>query len=98
MADPAVLRRPVRDLELPTRTLNHLEYQGIKTLRGLVKHSKSDLMAWRGFAESSLRDVQRGLARFGLTLRENRTARKRSASDWSSTLKWTFEPPPQHAQ
>src|SRR5688500_9393478 len=70
MVDPALLRRSIRDLRLPTRTLNHLEYQGIKTLRGLVKYSKGDLLAWRGFAESSLKDVKRGLARFGLALRD----------------------------
>ena len=67
----ALLRTPIEDADLPTRVINHLVYEGIKTIGALVDLRAEDLRRWRGFGATSLRDVRRMLERHGLALRDD---------------------------
>lgn len=55
----------VENLELPTRADNCLKDEGIYTIRQLLSRSQEDLLTIRNFGQTSLRQVNYHLKRFG---------------------------------
>lgn len=63
------LRRPVAELELSVRSRKCLQRLGIATLGELIQRSEPELLAIKNFGQTSLVEIKRQLAIFGLTLR-----------------------------
>lgn len=66
--DPLKIR--TEDLGLSSRTANALASAGIRTVGGLVKKTKEDLMELQGIGEKAAVEIQEALANLGLSLRE----------------------------
>ncbi len=64
----AVLRVPVSDFELSVRSRNCLAKMNISTLGDLVKRTESELLAYKNFGETSLREIREILNMKGLRL------------------------------
>lgn len=64
----AVLRIPVSDFELSVRSRNCLAKMNINTLGDLVKKTESEMLAYKNFGETSLREIREVLASKGLRL------------------------------
>jgi DNA-directed RNA polymerase subunit alpha len=64
----AKLERPVSELELSVRASNCLEAARIETVGELVQKTEADLLRVRSFGKTSLREVKRKLADWGLSL------------------------------
>ena len=62
--------QPVSDLELSVRSRKCLQILGITTLGELAMYTEAELMAGKNFGQTSLVEVKRKLAQFGLSLRE----------------------------
>ncbi len=54
----AVLRTPVSDFELSVRSRNCLASMNIQTLGDLVKKTESEMLAYKNFGETSLREIK----------------------------------------
>ena len=65
------LARPVADLELSVRANNCLETAQLHSVGQLVKMTEADLLRVRSFGKTSLREVKRKLADWGLSLGMN---------------------------
>jgi DNA-directed RNA polymerase subunit alpha len=63
------LKRPVAELELSVRSRKCLQRLGIATLGELIQRSEPELLAIKNFGQTSLVEIKRQLAIFGLTLR-----------------------------
>jgi DNA-directed RNA polymerase subunit alpha len=63
-----LLDKPVAALNLSARASNCLEAARVATLRELVNRTEQDLLRVRSFGKTSLHEVQRKLADFGLQL------------------------------
>lgn len=66
---PIHTRRPVAELELSVRSRKCLQRLGIATLGDLIQRSEPELLAIKNFGQTSLTEIKRQLANFGLTLR-----------------------------
>lgn len=66
---PIHSRRPVAELELSVRSRKCLQRLGIATLGELMQRSEAELLAIKNFGQTSLTEIKRQLALFGLTLR-----------------------------
>jgi len=66
---PIHSRRPVAELELSVRSRKCLQRLGIATLGELMQRSEPELLAIKNFGQTSLTEIKRQLALFGLTLR-----------------------------
>lgn len=64
----AVLRVPVTDFELSVRSRNCLAKMNIRTLGDLVKRSESEMLAYKNFGETSLREIREMLSSRNLRL------------------------------
>ncbi len=64
----AVLRTPVSDFELSVRSRNCLTNMNIQNLGDLVKRSESEMLAYKNFGETSLREIKEILNSRGLRL------------------------------
>jgi DNA-directed RNA polymerase subunit alpha len=64
----AVLRVPVSDFELSVRSRNCLQNMNIQTLGDLVKKTESELLSYKNFGETSLREIKEMLSSRGLRL------------------------------
>lgn len=64
------LKIRIEDLGLTSRTQNALGMAGIRTVGGLVKKSKQDLLALSGIGEKAVLEIERSLAGLGLALEE----------------------------
>lgn len=64
----AVLRIPVNDFELSVRSRNCLAKMNVKTLSDLVKKTEPELLAYKNFGETSLREIKQLLESKGLRL------------------------------
>jgi len=69
VGDPAVLGRPVSELELSVRSRRCLQRLGITTLEELVSRSEAELLAIKNFGLTSLNEIRRQLKERGLSLR-----------------------------
>ncbi len=63
------LNRPVSELELSVRSRKCLQWLGVSTLGELAQRSEAELMAIKNFGQTSLLELKRQLALFGLSLR-----------------------------
>jgi len=66
---PIHTRRPVAELELSVRSRKCLQRLGISTIGDLIQRSEPELLAIKNFGQTSLTEIKRQLANFGLTLR-----------------------------
>ncbi len=62
------LALPISDLDLSVRASNCLEAENIKTIGDLVRLSEADLLAFKNFGKTSLREVDQKLRSVGLKL------------------------------
>ena len=63
-----ILKIPVTDFELSVRSRNCLARMEIQSLSDLVKRSESEMLAYKNFGETSLREVKAILSAKGLRL------------------------------
>lgn len=64
----AVLDIPVTDFELSVRSRNCLKKMNINTLGDLLRTTEAELLAYKNFGETSLREIKAMLAQKGLSL------------------------------
>lgn len=61
---------PVAELELSVRSRKALQRLGISSVSELAIRSEAELMAIKNFGQTSLNEIKRQLAKFGLSLRQ----------------------------
>src|SRR3989344_228656 len=64
-----VLKTRIDNLELSTRTLNALNAANIRTIGGIAKKKKEDLLKIEGIGEKGINKIKRILSNFGITLK-----------------------------
>lgn len=70
-ANDAVLDIPVSDFELSVRSRNCLKKMNINTLGDLLRITEHELLAYKNFGETSLREIKAMLSQKGLALGQN---------------------------
>jgi DNA-directed RNA polymerase subunit alpha len=65
-----VMKTRIDSLELSTRTENALTNAGIRTVGGLARKGKDDLLALEGLGEKAVSEIRDALARFGVTMKD----------------------------
>lgn len=65
-----ILKTRTDNLELSTRTLNALTAANIRTLGGLARKKREDLLEVEGIGEKGITEIKKVLGKFGLTLKE----------------------------
>lgn len=65
-----ILKTRTDSLDLSTRTLNALTYSNIRTLGGLARKKKEDLLEIEGIGEKGILEIKKVLGKFGLNLKE----------------------------
>ncbi len=61
----------IDDLEISARNANILKENKIKTTKGLVKKSESDLLSLQGMGEKGIEEIKKSLKKRGLALKES---------------------------
>lgn len=65
-----VLKTRTDSLDLSTRTLNALTTANIRTLGGLARKKREDLLEIEGIGEKGISEIKKVLSKFGLNLKE----------------------------
>ena len=65
-----VLKTRTDSLDLSTRTLNALTGANIRTLGGLARKKREDLLEVEGIGEKGITEIKKVLNKFGLNLKE----------------------------
>jgi DNA-directed RNA polymerase subunit alpha len=65
-----VLKTRTDNLDLSTRTLNALTAANIRTLGGLARKKREDLLEVEGIGEKGITEIKKVLGKFGLSLKE----------------------------
>jgi DNA-directed RNA polymerase subunit alpha len=65
-----VLKTRTDGLDLSTRTLNSLTAANIRTLGGLARKKREDLLEVEGIGEKGITEIKKVLSKFGLNLKE----------------------------
>lgn len=65
-----VLKTRTDSLDLSTRTLNSLTAANIRTLGGLARKKREDLLEVEGIGEKGISEIKKVLGKFGLNLKE----------------------------
>jgi len=65
-----VLKTRIDNLDLSTRTLNALTLANIRTLGGLARKKREDLLEIEGIGEKGITEIKKVLSKFGLNLKE----------------------------
>ena len=65
-----VLKTRTDSLDLSTRTLNALTSANIRTLGGLARKKREDLLEVEGIGEKGITEIKKVLNKFGLNLKE----------------------------
>jgi DNA-directed RNA polymerase subunit alpha len=65
-----VMKTRTDSLDLSTRTLNALTAANIRTLGGLARKKREDLLEVEGIGEKGITEIKKVLAKFGLTLKD----------------------------
>ncbi len=68
--DGTHVNKLVTELELSVRSRKALQRLGAVTLSDLIVHTEAELMSIKNFGQTSLNEIQRQLARYGLSLRQ----------------------------
>ncbi|MBP6855049.1 MAG: DNA-directed RNA polymerase subunit alpha [Candidatus Pacebacteria bacterium] len=64
-----ILKTRIDTLELSTRTLNALNSANIRTVGGIARKKKEDLLELEGIGEKGIQEIRRMLSNFGITLK-----------------------------
>ncbi len=64
-----VLKTRIEDLNLSTRTQNALDIAKIRTVGGIARKSKEDLLALDGLGDKGMQEIKRALSNFGILLK-----------------------------
>lgn len=64
-----VLKTRIDNLNLSTRTLNALEAANIRTIGGIAKKKKEDLLKIEGIGDKGIQEIKKILSNFGITLK-----------------------------
>jgi DNA-directed RNA polymerase subunit alpha len=67
--DTEVLKTRIEDLNLSTRTLNALANAKIRTVGGIARKKKDDLLELEGMGEKGIQEIKRSLSNFGILLK-----------------------------
>ena len=70
ISDEDPLKVRVEDLEFSSRTQNALNAAGIRTVGGLVKKSREDLLSLQGIGDKAVEEIDEALSKIGLSLKE----------------------------
>ncbi len=84
-----ILRLPISEFELSVRSRNCLSRMNVHTLGDLISKSETELLAYKNFGETSLKEIREILARKGLRLgmaREEVERKMRSPSQRLAAL------------
>jgi len=65
-----ILKTRIDSLDFSTRTLNALTTANIRTLGGLARKKREDLLEVEGIGEKGITEIKKVLAKFGLNLKE----------------------------
>jgi DNA-directed RNA polymerase subunit alpha len=65
-----ILKNRIDTLDFSTRTLNALTDANIRTLGGLARKRREDLLEVEGIGEKGITEIKKTLSRFGLSLKE----------------------------
>lgn len=65
-----LLKLPLEELDLSTRTINVLQEGGIKSLAGLVRKKEDDLMNLEGMGDKGIEEIKKALKKKKLSLKE----------------------------
>ncbi len=65
-----ILKTRINSLDLSTRTLNALTAANIRTLGGLARKKREDLLEVEGIGEKGILEIKKILGKFGLNLKE----------------------------
>lgn len=76
----AVLDTPITDFELSVRSRNCLKKMNINTLGDLLRITEAELLSYKNFGETSLREIKAMLAQKGLSLGQNADRKKEAAA------------------
>jgi DNA-directed RNA polymerase subunit alpha len=68
--DPAILVKPVAELQLSVRARKALQRLNIQTIGELAARSESELLGVKNFGQTSLNEIRQRLGEYGLTLRK----------------------------
>jgi DNA-directed RNA polymerase subunit alpha len=63
------MKTRIEDLNLSTRTLNSLNIAKIRTVGGIARKTKDDLMNLEGIGEKGVQEIKRALSNFGIILK-----------------------------
>ncbi|MCD6410449.1 DNA-directed RNA polymerase subunit alpha [bacterium] len=67
--DEDILKTPIENLKLSTRTINALTKAHIKTLGGLIKKKEDDLKNLEGLGDKAIEEIKKVLKKYGLELK-----------------------------
>jgi DNA-directed RNA polymerase subunit alpha len=87
-----VLKIPVTDFELSVRSRNCLQKMNILTLGDLIMKSEQELLSYKNFGETSLKEIKDMLASKGLRLGQGLEQRGQDPSSPRNPLEATAEP------
>lgn len=65
-----ILKNRIDTLDFSTRTLNALTEANIRTLGGLARKKREDLLEVEGIGEKGITEIKKTLSKFGLSLKE----------------------------
>ena len=65
-----ILKNRIDTLDFSTRTLNALTEANIRTLGGLARKKREDLLEVEGIGEKGITEIKKALSKFGLSLKE----------------------------
>ncbi len=68
--DPAILVKPVAELQLSVRARKALQRLNIQTIGELASRTESELLGVKNFGQTSLNEIRQRLGEYGLTLRK----------------------------
>jgi DNA-directed RNA polymerase subunit alpha len=64
------LKTRIDTLDISTRTLNALQASNIRTVGGIARKRKEDLLDIEGIGEKGIQEIKKALGNFGITLKE----------------------------
>lgn len=65
-----VLKTRIDTLDFSTRTLNALQAANIRTIGGIARKRKEDLLEIEGIGEKGIQEIKKALGNYGITLKE----------------------------
>lgn len=68
--DPDVLKTRIETLDLGARTMNALETASIRTVGGLVRKKKDDILSLEGIGDKGVEEIEAVLEKLGVSLKE----------------------------